>query len=179
MAIVSFIIVFAPFFVGYFTKNNGGVPLPIKHEWEVNFDVQWKRFDIWGYIFGLGVPESGLNILLRNISTWFVAYSVAYILTHVEPQRRLLKPFKFNPNHPRLSLVGIEILRSTRGVLIASIYEIIIQDQYVKRNFPIIELPVIFQLSCPPSGKGPCDVDLIGFLVLSPLTYFWADSHFY
>ena len=135
------------FITGYFTRNQGGVPLPVKHECEGNSEMCWKRLDIWGHIVGGGVPQSGMSIFLKNFSIWFAIYTFAHILTHVEPQRRLFKPFKFNPNYPSLSLVGMEILRSARAILITSIYEIIIQDQHFKKkiantraanHFPIV-----------------------------------------
>ena len=179
MASVSFIVIVSLFIAGYLTRYKGGVPLPITHECEENSEFCWKRFDIWTHVVGSGVPQSGYSILLKNLSTWFVVYTIAHFLTHVEPQRRLFKPFKFNPNYPSLSLVGMEILRSARAILITSIYEIIIQDQHFKKNLPILELPTIFQLSCPSNGEGICDLNLLGFFVLSILVYLWADFHFY
>ena len=134
------------FFASYLTRNNGGVPVPIREICN-EAEMCWKQIDLWNYTIGDGMPQTSGRILIRNFSIWFLFYTFAHVLTHVEPQRRLFKPLKFNPNYPPLSLVAMEIIRSLRGVLVASVYEIIINDQHERNNLPLIELPKTFQLS--------------------------------
>lgn len=165
------------FFAGYLTKDNGGIPMPVKVECEGS-ERCWKRFDLWSYIMGDGHPATAKYLMVENFSIWFFLYSLAYIAAYVDPQRKLLHPFKFNPNYPSLSLVGREIIRSARGVLIVTLYGIFINGQHAKNRLPILELPKTFQL-LRPSHDGPSDISLIGFFGIFMMNYLWGDFHFY
>ena len=137
MASISSVIFLTCFFAGYLTRNNGGIPLPLKEPCDNASNVQcWKRLDVWNYLLGGGEADTATNLLFKNISIWFSFYTFAHILTHVKPQRNLFKPFKFNPNYPPLSLVAMEMIRSARGVLIATFYEIVVNNQHNRNNLP-------------------------------------------
>jgi sterol desaturase/sphingolipid hydroxylase (fatty acid hydroxylase superfamily) len=166
------------FFASYLTRNNGGIPVPIKETCN-EVEMCWKQFDLWSYTIGDGTPQTASGILIKNFYIWFLFYTFAHFLTHVEPQRRLLKPFKFNPNYPPISLVAMEIFRSLRGVLIASVYEIVINDQHQRNKLPLIELPKTFQLSKQLGDKSTLELSLIGLFVLLMFSFVWGDFHFY
>ena len=176
-ASVSIFVFLFIFFSGYLTRNNGGIPLPIKEVCDRD-DTCWKRLDFWSVLIGDGMPRNATSLLMKNFSIWFFVYTIAHIATHLEPQRRLFKPFKFNPNYPSLSLVVMEIMRSARGVFIATLYEIFVNDQHARKNLPILELPGIFQSSHPLNG-GAMDLNLLGFFIISFFNYLWGDLHFY
>jgi len=181
MAAISFFVFVSLFFLGYFTRNKGGIPLPFKEKCEHEM-VCWKRLDLWRFTVGDEAPQEASTIIMKNIVIWLVVYTFAHVLTHVEPQRKLFRPFKFNPNYPSISLVRREFIRSVRGVLIGSMYEILINNQHRRNNLPAIDLPNIFQLNCHMNENGTekiCDLNLFGFFVASIAVYFWSDFHFY
>lgn len=180
MASISSVIFVTFFLAGYFTKHNGGIPIPI-NEPCVNDgnSLCWRKIDLWRCLVGSGEADTAPNLLIKNMSIWFLVYTFAHILTHVEPQRNLFKPFKFNPNYPPLSLVIMEMARSARGVLIATFYEFVINDQHAKNNLPLLELPEMFQSSKQSNDTEYLDLSLLGVFVLTFFNYFWGDFHFY
>ena len=178
MANISTLVAAAIFFAGYLTRNNGGVPLPIKERC-THDDICWKRLDLWSWLVGDGQPPTFSNLLIKNMSVWFFVYTIAHILTHVEPQRRLFKPFKFNPNYPPTSLVAMEFLRSARAILITTTYEFLVSDQHARKNLPLVELPDMFQISDPTNETMKREISLIGFFITSIFNYLWGDFHFY
>ena len=182
MASVSFLTFVSILFLGYFTRNDEGIPLPFKEICkEDNGQAScWKRLDVWKMLVNNGMPEiDPINIFLKNFSIWFIVYSVAYVLTHVEPQRNLFKPFKFNVNYPNMRLVGMEILRSARGVFITSVYELLVNKYHSSNTLPIINIPDMFQLSPPATDGKAYDLNLAGFFIGTIVIYLWADLHFY
>ena len=122
MEIFSDIFFLSIFLTSYIFRNDGGIPLPFQETCDEN-ELCWKRLPIWDFLIGDGTPETLTDILLKNFLLWGFFYSIFHILTHIKPQRKLFHPFKFNPNYPPLSLVIKEIVRSGRGILIASVYE--------------------------------------------------------
>ena len=178
MELFTDILLLGIFFASYLTRNNGGIPVPIREKCN-EAGMCWKQFDLWNNTIGDGMPQTSSSIVIRNFFIWFLFYTFAHVLTHVEPQRRLLKPLKFNPNYPPLSLVAMEIIRSLRGVLIASVYEIIINDQHERNNLPLIELPKTFQLSKNLGDKTTLELSLIGLFVSLMFNILWGDFHFY
>ena len=170
-----FLIVFA---ASYVFRNDGGIPIPIQEPCEAN-KICWKRFPIWDFLIGDGTPETLTNIFIKNFSLWGSFYSIFHILTHIKPQRKLFHPFKFNPNYPPLSLVTKEILRSMRGVLICSIYEFLINDQHVRENLPLVQLPDILQLTRSSENHELLQLNGVGLLVLLLFAFAWGDFHFY
>ena len=125
-----------------------------------------------------GHPATAKYLMIENISVWFFLYSLVYIVTYEEPQRRLFRPFKLNPKYPSLSLVAREIIRSARGVLIVTLYGIFIHDQHARNRLPILQLPDRFQL-LQPSPDQASDINLIGFFTIFIMNYLWGDFHFY
>ena len=178
MELFTDILFLGVFIASYLTRNNGGISLPIRETCNED-EMCWKQFNLWGYTIGDGTPETSRSILIKNFSIWLLFYTFAHVLTHVEPQRRLLKPLKFNPNYPPISLVAMEIIRSLRGVFIASLYEIIIDDQHERKNLPLIELPKTFQLSKHLGNNSTLELSLFGLLVLLMFNIIWGDFHFY
>ena len=179
MEVFSLLLFSLTFLVGYLTRNSGGIPLPLSETCDEG-GTCWKRFDLWSYVVGDGKPETLKELLTKNLSTWFILYTVAHILTHVEPQRRLFKPFKFNPNYPPLSLVGKEIFRSARGVIIATIFESIINNQHARSNLPWVQIPAMFTFPNNVDGLYGCIEDpLFGTCLLAILILIWWDFHFY
>ena len=172
-------ILFLSIFVASFLfRNDGGIPLPV----QVSCDEErtcWKRIPLWDYLIGDGTPDSLYNIVIKNVSLWGFFYSLAHILTHIKPQRKLFKPFKFNPNYPPVSLVMKEILRSGRAILIASIYECIVNDQHGKKNLPLVEMPEIFQLNRAIENHDVLQLNGIGLFLSLFLVITWGDFHFY
>lgn len=129
------------------------------------------RSDLLGYLFD-PTPHSALTVLAHNLLLWLGLYSLAHLLTHVEPQRQILHPFKLNPKYPPLRLIGTEFLRSLRGVLIASALEAGTSMLYKNRSLPLLALPEYLNITDPMSSLG---VVLPGALFL----YLWGDTHFY
>ena len=177
MASISFSLVVSIFFAGYLTRNRGGIPIPVNEICDQN-NTCWKKIDLWKHIVRDGMPTNPTSLLVKNLFVWFFIYSFAHVITHVEPQRRLFKPFKFNPNYPSLSLVAKEMLRSARGVFIATVYEIFVNQQHAKNSLPILDLPEMFQLSPPLDGKAS-ELNMTGFFIILIILYAWGDFHFY
>ena len=168
---------FIIYVVSYVTRNTGGVTLPLKEDCESSEGKScWKKIDIWHYVITDGQPKSFKYLLIENFSVWLVTYSVVHILTHVKPQRQLFHPFKFNPNYPKFSLIIKEFFRSARGVMIATIYETLINIQHEKRNLPLVEVPDIFKLS---EENGLRNISFLGLFIMNILMYLWGDFHFY
>ena len=170
------------FVVAYITRNNGGLPVPIRVNCESSDDNRggscWRRIDIWSYVMTDGQPKSLLYLLTENFSVWFAAYSFYHVLTHVKPQRKLFHPFKFNPHYPSPSLIIKEIFRSARGVVIATLYEAFVNIQHERQILPLVKLPDIFQLPIP-EKNGFRELNLIGFTISIIVLYLWQDFHFY
>ena len=177
MELFSAVIFATLFFSGYFTRNNGGIPLPLREVCEETGDECWKRFDLWYYIIGDGNPTGFVSLLTKNLCIWFFVYGTCHLMTYVEPQRKLFKPFKFNPNYPPLTLVVKEIFRSARGVFIGTIYERIVHMQHEKGSLPLLHLPDNFQLSI---GEGDYpELDIVAAIAIAIFNYMWGDFHFY
>ena len=160
--------------ISYLTRNDGGLPLPIKESCNED-DTCWKHFDFWRYVVGDGTPENAKDILFKNFFVWSFFHILVHIFTHVEPQRRIFKPLKFNPNYPPLSLIATEIARSLRGVLIASIYEIVFGDLYNQKVLPISDLSSVYGSSKTQEYSSSLDPTFKGLIIL----LVWWDSHFY
>ena len=171
MEVVSELLFFSFLVLAYFSRNEGGIPLPIKESCQDDNNC-WKRMNVWKYIVGDGSNQEFKDILMKNLLVWSVLYTTVHILTYVEPQRNLFKPFKFNPNYPPSSLIMMEIARSIRGVLIASFLEIFVENMYVKKMLPLVKLPFIF--GEPTESTSP-NATLPGILLL----LLWWDFHFY
>ena len=84
MEFVSELLFFFLLLASYLTRNEGGIPLPIKEPCNKD-DTCWKHFDVWRYITGDGTFETPKDILIKNILVWSFFYVFAHILTHVEP----------------------------------------------------------------------------------------------
>ena len=166
------------FVASYVFRNDGGIPLPIQEFSEEN-KICWKRLPMWDFLIGDGTPETLTNIFIKNFSLWGFFYSLFHILTHIKPQRKLFHPFKFNPNYPSLSMVMKEILRSMRGVLICSIYEVLINQQHVRKNFPLFQLPDILQLTRSSEKPDHLHLNGVGLLTSLLFAFAWGDFHFY
>ena len=177
MELFSAVIFATFFFSGYFTRNTGGIPLPLREVCEETGDECWKRFDLWYYIIGDGNPTGFVSLLTKNLCIWFFVYGTCHLMTYVEPQRKLFKPFKFNPNYPPLTLVMKEIFRSARGVTIGTVYERIVHMQHEKGSLPLLQLPDNFQLSI---GEGHYpELDIVAAIAIAIFNYMWGDFHFY
>jgi Delta7-sterol 5-desaturase len=133
------------------------------------FDTHW---DIYHVIFKNKI-SSWPVILLENYLLWLSLYLLAYFVFYIQPQRNLFKPFKLNPNYPPLRLVGIEFLRSFRGIFICSLEEIFI-NHLVSHGYYQWHLPGIFDTSLPLEHLSPLILLLAGLLL-----FLWGDFHFY
>ena len=171
MEVVSELLFFSFLVLAYFSRNEGGIPLPIKESCQDDNNC-WKRMNVWEYIVGDGSNQEFKGILMKNLLVWSVLYTTVHILTYVEPQRNLFKPFKFNPNYPPSSLIMMEIARSIRGVLIASFLEICVENMYVKEMLPVVKLSSIFG---EPMESASANATLSGIVLL----LLWWDFHFY
>ena len=174
MEIVSESFFFTFLFVAYLTRNDGGIPFPIKETCNID-DTCWKRFNLWEHIVGVGSKQEIKDIFIKNFLVWSLLYTTAHILTHVEPQRRIFKPFKFNPNYPPSSLIIREIVRSVRGVFIASMFEVTIEKMYANKIMPFVELPSLYGDTINQQSGQASNATILGFLVL----LLWWDFHFY
>ena len=171
MEVVSELLFFSFLVFAYFSRHEGGIPLPIKESCQDDDDC-WKRMNVWKHIVGDGSNQEFKDILMKNLLVWSVLYTTVHILTYVEPQRNLFKPFKFNPNYPPSSLIMMEIARSIRGVLIASFLEFFVENMYVKEMLPIVKLPSIFG---EPMESTNSNATIYGIVLL----LLWWDFHFY
>ena len=178
MEIFSDIFFLSIFIASFIFRNDGGIPLPFQETCDEN-ELCWKRLPIWDFLIGDGTPETLTDILLKNFLLWGFFYSIFHILTHIKPQRKLFHPFKFNPNYPPLSLVIKEIVRSGRGILIASVYEYFINEQHATKSLPLLELPDIFQLTRASENQKLIQLDIRGLFLSLLLIYAWGDFHFY
>ena len=174
MEVVSEFIFFSFLILAYFCRHDDGIPLPIKESCKVD-DTCWKKFNLWEYIVGDDSSREVKEVLMKNFMVWTVLYSTVHLLTHIEPQRNLFKPFKFNPNYPPSSLIFMEIVRSIRGVFIASFLEIFVENLYFKDILPVVELPSIFGESMGSIRDRKADATLSGIILI----LLWWDFHFY
>lgn len=114
-----------------------------------------------------------LHIIYENYILWLSLYSFAYLLFYLPPCRYFFHSLKLNPNYPPISLVGVEFLRSFRGIFICSCFEILI-NHLVSQGYLQWNLPGIFENSQPLEELTPLTLFFAGLLI-----YLWGDFHFY
>ena len=51
--------------------------------------------DVWGFIVD-PTPNTPRTILAENYGLWLIPYAITWLVTYVEPQRKLFAPFKLN-----------------------------------------------------------------------------------
>jgi len=146
---------------GYIFRQDG-IPLPFTS----------KPLDLWGFMVN-DKPQDASSILLENYLIWSVLYTTMHILMYVKPQRSLFHPFKLNPNYPSTSLVLREILRSARGVLIISCYEVVVNRLHDQGSLPTAFVPNFWKLS--ETGE----LSIFALFVAVAVLYIWGDAHFY
>jgi sterol desaturase/sphingolipid hydroxylase (fatty acid hydroxylase superfamily) len=117
-------------------------------------------------------PEKWDTIIRRNYTIWGLLYFTAYFVLYVSPVKNLMLRYKLNKSYPPSSLVGVEILRSARGVLIASLLEISITKLRDSKNIPLVELSQRLVLN----GTRR---DFVVFLISIIIGYGWNDFYFY
>jgi len=118
--------------------------------------------NFWSFLVD-DTPKDWQYIITENYTIWLLLYSAAWLFLYVvKATSKVFAPFKLNPGvYPPNSLVWVELLRSARGILICSIYEMAIHRMFA-------------------SGLLPCFTSW-GFsdLVIIPVAAFWMDTHFY
>lgn len=132
------------------------------------------------HVFGVNIldyliveyPERWDAIIQRNYSIWGFLYFTAYFILYISPIKDMARRYKLNKSYPPSSLVGVEILRSARGVLIASLLEIGITQLLLNQQSPLLGLSQWFSLN------GTRN-DFLVLLISIIIGYGWSDFHFY
>lgn len=114
------------------------------------------------------------EILWENYSIYFPLYIAAQILFYMKPFREWFKPWKFNPNYPPMSLMTFELLRSARGVLIGSCYEMLLYS--LLKNNELVDWKYDKFI---PSVISIDNISIQSLIVAALALYIWSDAHFY
>jgi len=150
------------FLLSYIFRKDG-VPLP----WSPG-----TTCNLWQLLVN-DSPQSLSSLLLENLATYLPLYTVCHFMLYVEPQRSLFRPFKLNPRYPSLSLIGREMFRSLRGVLICSLYEVLVNQLHRQGSLPSSYTPSLLTL------QEDGSISPLVFLLAFSLGYLWGDTHFY
>ena len=94
-------------------------------------------------------------------------------LLYVGPQRSIFHKGKFNPSYPPLKLVITEFGRSARGVLICSIYEIIMTAM-TRNGYHQWDVHGIV-----PTDLNTEKLTIHASMLAALFLYLWSDFHFY
>lgn len=159
-------IVALPVFILLFVlalRNPNGVGIP----------GGFSTINLFDFFFN-SAQRSPTDILYENYTLWLVLYSVAQVLFYTDPLKRLFKYAKFNPHYPSLSLICAEFLRSARGVLICSCYEILFYMFISRPGYEPWRIDHII-----PSTITRGDVNSVKLIMSALLVYLWSDAHFY
>lgn len=128
--------------------------------------------DLWGHVLQHD-PETCASIFTRNYAIYLSLYVPVYLVLYHSPMSLLFQPFKLNKRYPPVSLVTVEAARSLRGVLIASLMEIVVHELTRRGACPVCSLP-FFHVD---QDRGAASaLPLLGALITG---YLWGDCHFY
>jgi sterol desaturase/sphingolipid hydroxylase (fatty acid hydroxylase superfamily) len=129
--------------------------------------------DIFGFLFKTKIMTYD-EILWENYLIYLPLYITAQILFYVDPFRGWFKPWKFNTNYPPVSLMTFELIRSARGVLICSCYQIFLHS--LMKNGDLMQWKFD---SFVPSTVTQDNISMASFTLTALAVYVWGDAHFY
>ena len=130
---------------------------------------------VWDFLVHDHATAAWRSLVVENLTLWFLLFGSAHCLLYLEPQRSFFAPFKFNPAYPPSKLVVREFMRSVRGVLIGTCYEVAINRLFIKGILPTSLVPTVLIMHADDSTS----MQSIRFIVGGLLLYLWGDCHFY
>ncbi|CAM9305968.1 unnamed protein product, partial [Ectocarpus fasciculatus] len=117
--------------------------------------------------------EQWETILLRNVVIFLSLYLSTYLILYKSPMCSYFLRYKLNKSYPPARLVAVEVGRSARGVLIASLLEASIHELTRKGELPLIS-PSFLHIS-----RNVASAAARPLLTALLLGYFYGDCHFY
>ena len=166
------------FIIAYITRHYGEILVPLGF-FKNGLSGAWMPVDLWRYAMGNGKPSTPSYLFIENFTIWFIFYGVSHFITYVEPQRNLFRPFKFNENYPKPSLILTEIFRSARGLTICTIYEIVVNNLHANQSLPMEHFKDTFISNIHSENDGILDINILSFTFVFILSFTWMDFHFY
>lgn len=123
------------------------------------------------FIFSTAPLDGFLGCFLENIQVWLFSYSAAWLIFF---SNEMLNRFKFNPKYPARLVVLTEIARSFRGVLVVTVFDVLISMAVQSGRAP--NLWIAYKSTDVGSVEKLTLMNVCAWLTVVAL---WGDFHFY
>jgi len=109
---------------------------------------------------------------MENLGSWAVICGAAYLILYVLPMTvEIVQSSKFNPAYPSARLVLKEALRSARGVILCTAYDVLVNEGTRRGQLPMFRWSVL--------SENVATVTATEVIVVGVALYLWGDFHFY